>query len=439
MFCATLVIKSMGRLFLGIKQCVEMAAKKWQLHLFCKIVHRLKDQIPDTPSPSLLFIVFGGIGDSLLCGSVFHHIKSIRKDVRIDVLTAGHIPLFLQMPSIDTLLVAPPEKLLSGKKSKASFQRLVNYLAAQGFEQAIELLGMVPLEGINSAYSGLILLASGSPVRLARKNCGKIVWKDLGQKGRKVSIGVSGMKGAANRLFFPPGPSDRKKHESILVCEALGYGSPATSDHPGLDIVDGIPGAWAEELLHHFSGGGRALVTGVNMEATYSLKAWPEERFIDVMDWGKKKGIKFIIVGLKKPDMAAELQKRLKDAAMILTGKTDLEELLALTSRLDLFFSADTGPAHIAQSYAVPTLVMFGPSNEREFGPRAQIHTAIVARRDCGKPPCVMGPCSVNASCMMNIDSEYVKRKFLQLADKASSRRCRPPKKAPEEKLVLSF
>jgi len=179
-----------------------------------------------------------------------------------------------------------------------------------------------------------------------------------------------------------------------------------------------MAGLWAEELLKKFSQEGKYLVVGVNMESSYPLKRWPEERFLRVMNRGRQEALRFVLVGLRPLVLASQMKERLKEALLDLSARTGLEELMALLSRCDLFFSVDTGPAHLAQAYQVPTLVLFGPTNDQEFGPVSCVHRAIVARRDCRGPPCIIGPCVIGRSCMLNITTEEVADVLLRMARK---------------------
>lgn len=375
---------------------------------FCSDEHTVE-------SRRFLFIVFGGLGDTLLCESLFSHIKSILPDSEIHVLSGCHLPILHNMPSIDEIIIAPPDYLLHTETASDAFKDLTSHIADRKYDTATELLSMVPLNGINSIYTGLLLKASGARVRLGRKNCGKLALRKHGS-GQTTFMDVTGLETAVNVQYTPPPPSIRQQHESLMIGTHLGFGEIRPSIHPVLSPIGGIAQAWANALIDSLSDNGRLLVAGVTMESTYTLKGWPEERFVEVMASTAKEGIRFVLVGQHMPRLADAINVDLKGRVMNLAGKTNLEELMALISGLDFFLAVDSGPAHLAQSYGIPTVVLFGPSNEKEFGPRSAIHRMLLARRTCGRPPCIMGPCHCENSCMLTIDAQQVISALLDLA-----------------------
>jgi hypothetical protein len=60
-----------------------------------------------------------------------------------------------------------------------------------------------------------------------------------------------------------------------------------------------------------------------------------------------------------------------------LTGKVDLLTAYAALKRADLFIGNDSGLMHIAAAAGVPTIGLFGPSDERRYAPWGQ-HTRAV-------------------------------------------------------------
>jgi ADP-heptose:LPS heptosyltransferase len=55
----------------------------------------------------------------------------------------------------------------------------------------------------------------------------------------------------------------------------------------------------------------------------------------------------------------------------VLAGRLGLRDLAALVAASRLVVSADTGAAHLATAYAVPSVVVFGPADPQRWGPPA--------------------------------------------------------------------
>jgi heptosyltransferase-2 len=90
----------------------------------------------------------------------------------------------------------------------------------------------------------------------------------------------------------------------------------------------------------------------------------------------------------------------------MLTSHTDLAQLVAVLSLVDLLVTNDTGPAHIASALGRPTLVIFGPTNPlttRPFSPYGEI---IREPPDCA--PCMLRDCPIDHRCMTAIRPDYV-------------------------------
>ncbi len=78
------------------------------------------------------------------------------------------------------------------------------------------------------------------------------------------------------------------------------------------------------------------------------------------------------------------------------SGQLSLKQLAALSSRARLFVGVDSAPMHIAAAMNTPTVGIFGPSGDREWGPWDNASTnrhRVVASlthdcRPCGRAGC---------------------------------------------------
>ncbi len=86
-----------------------------------------------------------------------------------------------------------------------------------------------------------------------------------------------------------------------------------------------------------------------------------------------------------------------------LCGVTNVRENLSVYKNADLFFGVDSGPMHMAAAMGVPVVALFGPTDERKWGPWGEGHTVITKRLSCH--PCKPHKCADNA-CMKQISLE---------------------------------
>ncbi|HEX5262704.1 MAG TPA: glycosyltransferase family 9 protein, partial [Phenylobacterium sp.] len=110
--------------------------------------------------------------------------------------------------------------------------------------------------------------------------------------------------------------------------------------------------------------------------ANWLGKTWPLERFSRVAmrllnDGGMMQGGRLMVLG--GPD-DAKLAKGLRDVVprhqfINLTEGADLLTAFACLKRARLFLGNDSGTMHLAAAAGVPTVGVFGPSDEQLYGP----------------------------------------------------------------------
>ena len=110
--------------------------------------------------------------------------------------------------------------------------------------------------------------------------------------------------------------------------------------------------------------------------ANWLGKTWPLERFSRVAmrlldPEGPMKGGRLMVLGGPED---AKLARELKDVVMRnqfinLTQDTDLLTAYACLKRARLFIGNDSGTMHLAAAAGIPTLGLFGPSDEQLYGP----------------------------------------------------------------------
>jgi ADP-heptose:LPS heptosyltransferase len=149
------------------------------------------------------------------------------------------------------------------------------------------------------------------------------------------------------------------------------------------------------------------------------LKDWPADRWARVGDALAERGCAVVVSGgaddLETP---ARVAAAMQHPPLLLAGKTTLGQLGALAEQCRLVLGTDSGPLHLAAALGAPTLRLYGPSDERIFGPwpaaeRQQTRSTVLPCRPCGnlvaapcgaahEPPCMLGmvvPDVVAAAC----------------------------------------
>ncbi len=201
-------------------------------------------------------------------------------------------------------------------------------------------------------------------------------WFRLWQQVRKTHWGlVVDMRGSAITSFLKkrkravfrrqPGPQVHKVIQAARVLQI--------EDEPAAPYL--FTSAETEaEALSHLAGEGPILALAP--AANWVGKTWPLERFSQVAihllgEEGPLSGGRLMVLG--GPDDArsvASLRDVVpKDRFIDLVGKVDLLTSYAALRHARLFIGNDSGLMHLAAASGVPTLGLFGPSDDRLYAP----------------------------------------------------------------------
>lgn len=137
-------------------------------------------------------------------------------------------------------------------------------------------------------------------------------------------------------------------------------------------------------------------------------KRWPTDRYAKLADLLiTDLNAEVLLIGSKaEAPVSEEVQQQMQKRCTLLTGETNLEELVALLSVVDLLITNDTGPAHIASALNRPTLVIFGPTNPLTTRPFSETGEIVREPPDCA--PCMLRDCPIDHRCMTAISPEQV-------------------------------
>jgi ADP-heptose:LPS heptosyltransferase len=364
----------------------------------------------------ILVIVIGGLGDGLLFDPLFRRLKEEWPGARVDVLTGCFEEMWALVEPIDNLLFFTPSRFKPPWKYASFFRAIYR----SKYDIVAEGIAMLPLRGIYPVFTSLVFEASRAPVRIGRKSTGTLPGLRPGVAGfvgvqdkATASGGTSGDLERPENPFLTHviellPPDTRDYHESAKIFEPLGLAYHRKKDEPRLGHNPSCD-AWAEKLLRgHWAGEGD-LIVGFTVETTRMIKSWPINNFLAILKWGIADGVKFVMLGHDANASGSAFSAFPRDSLFDLTGKTGLGEMISVIRQCDMFLSCDTGPSHIAQACHIPSVVLFGPSNEVEFGPAdLDLHALILPSDDDECRPCVLGPCIVGKSCIQRIQPETV-------------------------------
>ena len=159
-------------------------------------------------------------------------------------------------------------------------------------------------------------------------------------------------------------------------------------------------------------------VIGVNPGAFYgSAKRWSSERYAEVLDQLiNERQASVVIFGSANEVVIAEaIQSAMRNRPIVFSGRTALSELIAMIACCNLFLTNDSGPMHLAAALGVPTLAVFGSTDETATGPMSPAAVVVNKRVECS--PCLLRKCPIDHRCMTRITTEEVTQRAFQMID----------------------
>ncbi|HNX81557.1 MAG TPA: glycosyltransferase family 9 protein [Candidatus Omnitrophota bacterium] len=160
---------------------------------------------------------------------------------------------------------------------------------------------------------------------------------------------------------------------------------------------------------------------GASWGKNAALKHWPAVKFAHLADrLITEMGVKVIVLGDASEKTVTEtMLLAMKQRPINFTGKTTLEELLAMIANCSVLVTNDGGPLHIAAAVGTRTVSIFGPVDEIVYGPypASDKHIRITYPISCR--PCYknfrMSTCDRDRECLNMIDENVVFNAVKQL------------------------
>ncbi|OJW21664.1 MAG: glycosyl transferase [Planctomycetales bacterium 71-10] len=290
---------------------------------------------------------------------------------------------------------------------------------------------------------------------------------DLGidVRGDVLSILVLAIGGVARRVGFAMGGGSflltdvaewaRGRHEvrsRLALLEPLGI-TPDFGDRALVHVRDEDRAEVAARLLQAWPGRGRRKGRGphvaearlhaeqfrphppmlaVHLGAGTAAKRWPKKHWKSLLERFLDDGWRVVIVGgPEDPPLSRSLRphERLVDWS----GRLSVRQTTALLERADLFIGADSGPAHLAASAGVLSVILFsGTNNPIQWRPWSSRSLVIRHRVPCR--PCHQKTCPLaDHPCMTGLTPDRVYKAARRWLSRAARRGAVPVAPAPLE------
>ena len=111
----------------------------------------------------------------------------------------------------------------------------------------------------------------------------------------------------------------------------------------------------------------------------------------------------------KRPPLARRFAKKLARAGVAcrnFAGGTPLDEFVEMAAACELFLTNDSGAMHVASALGVPTVVVFGATDDAATGPTGDWSRVVRHAVECS--PCLLRECPIDHRCMTGVAASHV-------------------------------
>ena len=381
---------------------------------------------------NILFVRLSYIGDILHATPAARWIKEQYPDAKLHwIVTPSMVELLEGNPYVDEIIPWERDEYEAHSKKLhiptmwRMWWELKAKLEPYKFDVAVDVQGRL--------ITGLVLLASGAPIRLGLGGTKELNWLFTNYKTKpstdhviKRYVEVAQLlKEAVTKqanLETPLKPVDNG-----LDTETLHTVSAKKMYHMNFYVPSKLH-TWAEEqwktIDNHTSLNRgeveKPLRVGLVLGTSWATKEWPQEKWYSLI---KSLQYRANFVCLGGPKEATQYKPLIDSLAaegidhimLNMLGQTTLQEVGALIESCDVVVTADTGSLHIALALDKPVVALFGPTDPKLWGPLTGTFKVLVndeldclgcRKRRCPKP---------DQYCMSGIEPVRVKKAIFEL------------------------
>jgi heptosyltransferase II len=331
------------------------------------------------------------LGDAVMSLPAIRAIRHIFPHAHLAVVARPWVAdLYARESSIDRVILYTAQKGLPAKRAFA------HRLGQERFDAAILLQ--------NAFDAALLTWLAGIPERIGYNRDGR---------GWLLTNAVP-----------VPEPGDIPRHERFYYLELLRRAG-MLERFPETDAIrlDGIGLAREAGAAILASLGIAGPVIGISPGAAYgNAKRWFPDRFAEVAQAFLPVCSAVVLFGSSSEQplcetVAAQLRATRIDVRN-LAGATSLREFIDLAAACRLFLTNDSGAMHVASALGVPTVAVFGATDDTTTGPTGPLARVIREHAECS--PCLLRECPIDHRCMTAVASERVAAAALQLWEESA-------------------
>jgi len=306
------------------------------------------------------------LGDAVMSLPAVRAVRRIFSHAELAVLARPSVAGFYDTESAVSRVIPYPARTLAEKRAFAA------RLRKERFDCAILLQ--------NAFDAALLSWMAGIPERIG-----------YNRDGRGILL---------TRSIPVPEPGEIPRHERFYYLELLRRaGLMEQFSDLGPIRLDGIEAARAAGQRRLAEWGIRGAVIGISPGAAYgNAKRWPPERFAEAAR--RLEGTALVFGSVAERGLCAQVASLLPGSRN-LAGETTLPEFISLAAACRFFLTNDSGAMHVASALGVPTLAIFGATDDTTTGPTGPFARVLRQHAECS--PCLLRECPIDHRCMTRV------------------------------------
>ena len=219
------------------------------------------------------------------------------------------------------------------------------------------------------------------------------------------------------RAIPVPRKGEIPPHERFYYLELL-HRAGILDALPGNDRItlDGAPAARLAGLARFHALSMGHTVVGMSPGAAYgTAKRWLPERFAEAANRVARQigGAVAIFGSASERELCGQIASAIGVPVHNFAGETTLAEYIDLAAACRVYLTNDSGGMHVASALGVPTVAIFGATNDIGTGPTGPLARVVREPVECS--PCLKRECPIDHRCMTRISSDRVAQVALDL------------------------